>query len=86
MRPKWDQRQTKILKPVLKTVLEPSWADLGLFRVPSWDRKIARQIGENFEQVRLQEAPWMILGRFGRPGGSKMGPAEGLKWCQVELS
>ena len=86
MRSKSDSRRTKIddknedeKKKVLMIILEPSWADLGSFWVPSLGRNRAPALGGDaifknhvFEKIRLQDATWTDLGPIlGRFGGAK---------------
>ena len=77
---------------LLKIVLEPSWVDLGSSWVPSWGQNRApAKGGAHFFENRLfeeNEGSRGDFGRFGvdlgRPRGSKMRSAEGLKRSEVE--
>ena len=90
MRPKRLQnrcQKRRRKKKVLKIVLKPSWADLGSLWGASWGRRMGFRVSET--AFREKSRSWKnnvsrgdlvpILGRFGRPRGSKMEAAEGQK-------
>ena len=90
MDPKMVQNRHRNLtryKMLSKTLLEPSWVDLGSSWVPSWSQNRApMQGGARFFENRLfgeNEGSRGDLGRswvdLGRPGGSKMSATSGLK-------
>ena len=70
MEPKRDQKRIKtegqndVEKQLLKTLLEPSWGDLGAFWRPSWGPKKCFRVGKThtgaklafFIQISVQEA------------------------------
>ena len=75
---------------MLKIVLEPSWADLGSFWVPSWDRLGLKIVlspkaglvflkNDVFEKVRCQEATLADLGSIWGPKRLQNGRRGGSK-------
>ena len=76
------RRFSKAKKMLFKSVLEPSWADLGSFWAPSWGQKNHFRIGKRstgakstfLTKIGFRNASWSELGPSWAPRWPKMTP------------
>ena len=81
------RRFSRAIKVLFKSVLEPSWADLGSFWAPSWGQKNHFRIGKRstgakstfLTKIGFRNASWSELGPSWAPRWPKMTPQEGAK-------
>ena len=81
------RRFSRAKKLLFKSLLEPSWADLGAFWRPSWGPKKHFRIGKTntgakstfFMKTSVQEAFWCELGAIWAPKRAQKGGQKGPK-------
>ena len=86
------RRFSRAIKVLFKSVLEPSWADLGSFWAPSWGQKNHFRIGKRstgakstfLTKIGFRNASWSELGPTWTPRGPKMTPKREPRRPQID--